>query len=85
MVDTMRDDTLDFDRFHREVLPARLAAGNGALAVDDARRIGPLAIRHPAGTFTYVPGTGTIEIVEGDDDREDRDRSRRRVVARARE
>jgi len=67
MVNTLRDDTLDFDRFHREVLPARLAAGNGALAADDARKIGPLAIRTPAGTFTYVPADGTIEIVEGDE------------------
>ena len=49
------------------MLPARLAAGNGALAVDDARMIGPLAIRTPAGAYTYVPGTDTIEIVEGDE------------------
>jgi len=67
MVDTLRDDTLDFDRFHREELPARLAAGNGALAADDARQIGPLAIRTAAGTFTYVPVVGTIEIREGDE------------------
>lgn len=67
MVDTRYDDPLEFDYFHREVLPDRLAGGNGALAVDDARRIGPLAIRTPAGAFTYVPGTDTIEIVEGDE------------------
>ena len=68
MVDTLRDDTLDFDRFHREVLPQRLAAGNGALAAADARQIGPLAIRTAQGTFTYVPADNTIEIVEGDAD-----------------
>ena len=67
MMETRYDDPLDFERFHREVLPARLAAGNGALAVDDARLIGPLAIRTPAGTYTYVAGTDTIEIVEGDE------------------
>lgn len=67
MVDTLTDDSLDFDRFHREVLPARLAAGNGALAVNDARLIGPLAIRTPAGAYTYVAGTDTIEIIEGED------------------
>ncbi len=67
MVDTLTNDSLDFDRFHREELPARLAAGNGALAVDDARLIGPLAIRTPAGAYTYVAGTDTIEIVEGDE------------------
>jgi ectoine hydroxylase-related dioxygenase (phytanoyl-CoA dioxygenase family) len=67
MVDTLLDDPLDFERFHRDVLPGRLVAGNGALAVDDARKIGPLAIRTPAGTYTYVPGTDTIEIVAGDE------------------
>ena len=70
MVGTRDDtlgDTLDFDRFHREVLPARLAAGNGALAVADARLVGPLAIRTAAGAYTYVPGDDTIEIVEGDE------------------
>jgi ectoine hydroxylase-related dioxygenase (phytanoyl-CoA dioxygenase family) len=66
MMDTRNDDPLDFERFHRDVLPARLAAGNGALAVGDARLIGPLAIQTPSGTYTYVPGTDTIEIVEGD-------------------
>jgi ectoine hydroxylase-related dioxygenase (phytanoyl-CoA dioxygenase family) len=66
MVDTRRDDTLDFGRFHREVLPQRLAAGNGALAAGDALQIGPLAIRTARGAFTYVPRDGTIEIVEGD-------------------
>jgi len=68
MVDTRFDDPLEFDHFHRDVLPARLGAGNGALAVDDARKIGSLAIRTPAGAFTYVPAGDTIEIVAGDDD-----------------
>lgn len=67
MVNTRAGESIEFQRFHRDVLPARLAAGNGALAVDDARRIGPLAIRTPAGAYTYVPGTDTIEIVEGDE------------------
>jgi ectoine hydroxylase-related dioxygenase (phytanoyl-CoA dioxygenase family) len=67
MVETLVDDgPIDFEQFHREELPARLAAGNGALAADDARKIGPLAIRTPAGTFTYVPADGTVDIVEGD-------------------
>ena len=72
MVDTRLDnstvdDPIEFDRFHREVLPRRLVAGNGALAADDARKIGPLAIRTPAGAFTYVPTDDTIEIVAGED------------------
>ena len=48
-------------------MPARLAAGNGALAVADARLVGPLAIRTAAGAYTYVPTDDTIEIVEGDE------------------
>jgi len=67
MVDTRYDDPLEFDHFHREVLPARLAAGNGALAVSDARLICPLAIQTPSGTYTYVPRTDTIDIVAGDE------------------
>src|SRR5438874_2635743 len=67
MVDTRSEDLVDFDHFHREVLPARLAAGNGALAAGDARLIGPLAIQTPSGTYTYVPGPDTIEIVDGDE------------------
>jgi ectoine hydroxylase-related dioxygenase (phytanoyl-CoA dioxygenase family) len=68
MVETMVDDgTIDFERFHREELPARLRAGNGALAAGDAAKIGPLAIRTPAGTFTYVPAADTIDIVEGEE------------------
>ena len=69
MVDTLRDDTLDFDRFHREELPPRLAAGNGALAATTPRRSGRSRSEPPAGAFTYVPGDDTIEIVEGDEDR----------------
>ena len=57
MVDTLRMTSLDFDQFHREELPARLAAGNGALAADDARLIGPLAIRTPAGRSPTCPPT----------------------------
>ena len=68
MVETLPEDgPVDFEQFHRVELPARLAAGNGALAADDAGRIGPLAIRTPAGVFTYVPEDGTIGIVEGDE------------------
>ena len=68
MVETLLDEgSVDFDWFHRQELPARLAAGNGALAASDARKIGPLAIRTPAGTFTYVPGDETIAVVEGDE------------------
>jgi ectoine hydroxylase-related dioxygenase (phytanoyl-CoA dioxygenase family) len=59
---------LDFNRFHLDDLPERLAAGNGALAVADARLVGSLAIRTPAGAYTYLPTDETIAVVPGDDD-----------------
>lgn len=58
--------TIDFREFHEVDLPARLAAGNGALAGPDATKIGPLAIRTPDGTYTYRGTGGGIEIVAGD-------------------
>src|SRR4051794_29661109 len=68
MVDTRVDDgPIDFEQFHREELPARLRAGNGALAAADAQKIGPLAIRTRAGSFTYVPNGDTIDVLEGED------------------
>jgi len=67
MMDTRNDFLFECYGVHRDVLPARLAAGNGALAVGDARLIGPLAIQTPSGTYTYVPGTDSIDIVAGDE------------------
>lgn len=61
------DTRPDFHEFHRRVLPGRLAGGNGLLAVDDARAIGPIAIRTAHGAYTYVAGDETIEILEGDE------------------
>jgi Phytanoyl-CoA dioxygenase (PhyH) len=59
---------LDFDRFHREELPRRLAAGNGALAARGAARLRSLAFRLPDGAaYTYVPAEGAISVVPGDD------------------
>jgi hypothetical protein len=59
---------LDFDRFHREELPRRLAAGNGALAARGARHLRSLAFRIPSGSaFTYLPREGEISVVPGDD------------------
>lgn len=60
-------DEASFHRFHLEELPARLAAGNGALAHDDVVALGSLAIATPAGAYTFVPVDGTIEIRSGDD------------------
>jgi hypothetical protein len=58
---------LDFDAFHREELPRRLAAGNGALAAPGAASLGSLAFRLPDGAaYTYLPVEGGIEVVAGD-------------------
>jgi hypothetical protein len=58
---------LDFDRFHREDLPARLAAGNGALAARGASRLGGLAFRLAGGgAYTYVPRENRIDVATGD-------------------
>ncbi|HEX2485257.1 MAG TPA: phytanoyl-CoA dioxygenase family protein [Myxococcota bacterium] len=64
----MPDALPDFHRFHREELPRRLAAGNGALAARGARRLRSLAFRLPSGeAYTYRPtGTG-VDVVPGDE------------------
>ncbi len=56
----------DFDDFHRRILPARLAAGNGALAFADASRIGPIAFQVGDRSWTYLPRDGGIALREGD-------------------
>ena len=60
-------DAESFHHFHRVVLPARIAAGNGAVAWADLQHLGTLGLHTPAGTYTYVPTDGTVEIVEGDE------------------
>ena len=56
-------DTDSFHRFHHEVLPGRIAAGNGALAFADLENLGTLAVRTPAGSWTYVPRSGSVELL----------------------
>lgn len=57
---------LDFDRFHREELPARLAAGNAALAGRAAAGRRTIAFSLPDGrAYTYVPGPSSVDVVEG--------------------
>jgi ectoine hydroxylase-related dioxygenase (phytanoyl-CoA dioxygenase family) len=60
-------DEAAFHHFHRQELPARIAAGNGALAWADLQHLGTLGLHTPAGTYTYIPVDGTVEVVEGDD------------------
>ncbi len=55
-----------FIEFHEIDLPERLSRGDYALCAREASRIGALAIRTPAGTYTYRSNGETIEILEGD-------------------
>jgi hypothetical protein len=68
---SFRFDPIDFDEFHIGELPARLAAGNGAIAERDVRGVGPIAFRLPDGrAYTYVPIGGTVDVRAGDTDAE---------------
>ncbi len=59
---------LDFDAFHRDELPRRLAAGNGALAAAGAGNLPSLAFRRlEGGAYTYVPRPDGIDVVADDD------------------
>jgi hypothetical protein len=60
--------TIDFDEFHRVTLPARIDAGNGALAAPDLVGVGPLGFKatDDGASYTYVPGPDTVEIWSSD-------------------
>ncbi len=60
-------DAESFQRFHTEVLPGRIADGTGALAHGYLSGKGALAVRTPAGSWTYVPVDGSVRLVEGED------------------
>ena len=60
-------DAESFQRFHTEVLPGRIAAGTGALAHDYLSDKGTLAVRTPAGSWTFVPVDGSVRLVQGED------------------
>ncbi|MBM3658505.1 MAG: phytanoyl-CoA dioxygenase family protein [Actinobacteria bacterium] len=58
---------IDFDEFHTRDLPARIAAGNGALAASDIADAPALALRVGASAYTYVPSAGSVAVRPGDD------------------
>ena len=60
-------DEDSFWRFHTVELPERIAAGNGALAFADVEWLGSVGLRTPAGSYTYVPTDGSVEVREGED------------------
>ncbi len=58
---------IDFERFHREDLPALLASGRGALAAKAARSLAPLAFRlREGGAYTYEPAGEGVTVRPGD-------------------
>ncbi len=60
---------LDFDEFHREDLPRRLAECPSIFTVSDRRAVRPLAFRLPDGrAYTYLPSGDGIAIAPGDDE-----------------
>ncbi len=60
-------EPLDFDEFHRSVLPRQMADGRGAEAARAVRRLGSLAFRRSeGGAYSYVPRDGGIDVVPGD-------------------
>jgi Phytanoyl-CoA dioxygenase (PhyH) len=63
---TITFDPIDFETFHTVELPARIAAGNGALAAPDLAGVAPLAIGVRNGpAYTYVPTDRSVEIRAG--------------------
>ena len=54
---------VDFEEFHQITLPKLIDGGNGALAADDLRGVGPIAFKVEDGTaYSYVPGPDTVEL-----------------------
>lgn len=60
---------LDFDRFHRDTLPARLTTPDGQRAARDLRGVAPLAFRLPDGrAYRLAPAGETITVAPGEGD-----------------
>ena len=60
---------IDFDGFHVDELPRRIAEGSVSNAIAGARDLGSLGIRIAGAeaTYTYLPSARKVEIVPGDD------------------
>jgi len=60
---------IDFERYHREELPALLGAGRAPLVAKAARGLAPFAFRlREGGAFTYRPVSDGVELIVGDAD-----------------
>jgi hypothetical protein len=65
-VDGERFGPIDFDRFHREELPALLGTRGRVVSDADAALVRPLAFRLDDGrSYTYQPSGNTFTIEEG--------------------
>ena len=61
-------EAIDFDAYHREVLPRHLAEGRGAEAAKSLAGVGALALRLPTGeAWTYIPSKDGVAFARGDD------------------
>jgi hypothetical protein len=57
---------VDFDRFHRDDLPARVAAGHGRLAAPDLAGVNPITFRLAGGSsYAYVPRPDGVDVRPG--------------------
>jgi hypothetical protein len=60
-------DPIDFERYHREEIPALLAGGRAELAAKAATALPALAFRRrEGGAFTYRRAASGIEVLAGD-------------------
>jgi hypothetical protein len=60
---------IDFDQFHLEILPERLAGRPHILTASDRRAVRPIAFRLADGrAYTYLPADDGIAIAPGDAD-----------------
>ncbi len=67
-VDGDRFGLIDFDRFHREQLPALLGSRDGVFSDADAPAVRPLAFRLDDGrAYTYVPSADSFTVEAGSD------------------
>jgi hypothetical protein len=65
-VDSGRFGPIEFDHFHREVLPGLLATRDSVFSDRDADSLRPLAFQLPDGrAYTYVPSHPTFSVEAG--------------------
>lgn len=60
--------SIDVDGFHREDLPARLAAGNNELVAPVVHGLRPMTFDVDGAVWTYVPTSAGLDIVPGEVD-----------------